>query len=165
MTVAKVAFTAAAGEHYVLFRLHAAGLMAALAPRNAPSVDVIVLSPDEEVTVEVQVKTTAATLRGGWGTLNIKDETRARPGLYYALVNIRDPAQPVAYILPSEVVADVLPKQHVAYHKRPRLRGDKNKPKKDNEMRSIRDDFGFVVPGYPPGWMEPYREAWHLLAE
>jgi hypothetical protein len=56
-------------------------------------------------------------------------------------------------------------KQHVAYHKRPRLRGDKNKPKKDNEMRSIRDDFGFVVPGYPPGWMEPYREAWHLLAE
>jgi hypothetical protein len=32
-------------------------------------------------------------------------------------------------------------------------------------MRSIRDDFGFVVPGYPPGWMEPYREAWHLLAE
>jgi hypothetical protein len=126
--VAKVAFTGAAGEHYVLFRLHAAGLMAALAPRNAPSVDVIVLSPDEKIIAEVQVKTSTGILGGGWGTLSVKDETRARPGLYYALVNIRDPAQPVAYILPSAVVADVLPKQHVAYHKRPRLRGDKTKP-------------------------------------
>ena len=163
--MAKVAFTAAAGEHYVLFRLHAAGLMAALAPRNAPSVDVIVLSPDEKITAEVQVKTSTGTVRSGWGTLSVKDETRARPGLYYALVNIRDPVQPVSYIVPSAVVADVLPKQHRAYHQRPRLYGDVTKPKADNSMRSIRDDFGFKVPGYPPGWMKPYLEAWHLLAE
>lgn len=161
----KVAFTGAAGEHYVLYRLHAVGLMAALAPRNAPSVDVIVLSPDERIVAEVQVKTSTGTLNGGWGTLNIKDQTRARPSLYYALVNIRDPAKPVAYILPSAIVADVLPKQHRAYHQRPRLRGDTGRPKVDNKMRSIRDDFGFTVPGHPPGWMQPYREAWHLLAE
>jgi hypothetical protein len=60
----KVAFTAAAGEHYVLYRLHAVGLMAALAPRNAPSVDVIVLSPDERIVAEVQVKASTGTLRG-----------------------------------------------------------------------------------------------------
>jgi hypothetical protein len=37
-------FTGPAGEHYVLYRLHAQGLMAALAPRNAPTVDVLVLT-------------------------------------------------------------------------------------------------------------------------
>jgi hypothetical protein len=33
-----------AGEYYVLYRLHQQGLLASLAPRGAPTVDILVLS-------------------------------------------------------------------------------------------------------------------------
>ena len=54
-----------AGEHFVLFKLHLEGMLAALAPRNAPSVDVMVLNGDETIAATVQVKTRTYGSDGG----------------------------------------------------------------------------------------------------
>ena len=158
-------FTGPAGEHYVVYRLHAQGLMAALAPRNAPTVDVLVRSPQERVVAEVQVKTSSERLASGW-QLDAKDEDRARPGLFYALVNINRPERPATFILPSGVVADVVRKEHAAWLVAPKLSGDLSTEKVDNRKRSVRDKWrSHQVPSYPDGWMEPYREAWNLLRD
>jgi hypothetical protein len=62
------ALVGAAGEFYVLFRLHAIGLVAAAAPRNAERVDIFAFRPtDRTRVVDLQVKTrTKEISEGGW---------------------------------------------------------------------------------------------------
>ena len=102
-----------AGEHYVLYRLHAMGLLASLAPRGAPTVDILVLSPDETVVATVQVKARTYSSDGGWH-MGQKHESIALPGCFYAFVDF-EPEVPVTYIVPSAVVADVVTKSHQAW--------------------------------------------------
>jgi hypothetical protein len=152
-----------AGEHFVLFRLYQQGLLASLSPPGAPTVDILVLSPDERVVANIQVKTrTDKTVTGtgqpGW-LLSEKDEKFARPRYFYALVDLEQTA-PVTYIVPSRIIADVLRKAHDIWIKTP---GRGGQQRKASSMRRVLWDYGFEVPGYPPGWLDRYKEYWDLI--
>ena len=147
-----------AGEHYVLFRLHQLGVLSALAPRNAPDVDVLVFADGETVTAGVQVKTRTRGTDGGWH-MHQKHETLVRPRLFYAFVDL-EPAVPVTHIVPSAVVAEAVVRSHATWLG---ATGKNGRVRKDSDMRRIRPSYGFEVPGYASGWLEPFKENWDQL--
>jgi hypothetical protein len=147
-----------AGEHYVLFRLYRLGMLASLAPPASPMVDVLVLTPDQKVIASLQVKTRTYGRDKGWH-MRDKHELIVEPRLFYAFVDL-EPEPPVTYIVPSSVVADVLRRSHQAWLDTP---GRHGQPHRDNPMRRVLPAFVEEVPGYPPGWLEKYREQWSVL--
>lgn len=148
----------AAGEHYVLFRLHRQEMLSAPAPRGYKAVDLIVLNPDRSVAASLQVKTRTKGRDGGWH-MGEKHETLVLPGLFYCFVDF-EPEVPVTYVVPSKVVAEVVARAHRAWLAIPGKRGQ---PHKDSEFRRVQPSYGYPVPGYEAGWMEKYRENWALL--
>lgn len=147
-----------AGEAYVLFRLYQQGMLASAAPPGSPTVDVLVLAPDETIIASLQVKTRTYGRDKGWH-MNVKHESISHPRYFYVLVDL-EPEQPVTYIVPSSVVADALSKDHQAWLDAPGLGG---KPHKDNPVRRLKPSFSYDVPGFPDGWLEQFRERWDLL--
>jgi len=148
-----------AGEHYVLSRLYQHGMLASLAPPRSPTVDVLVLSPDESVVALLQVKTRTYGKDKGWH-MSIKHETIVEPRLFYAFVDL-EPAAAVTYIVPSAVVADVLKRSHIAWLTTP---GAKGQQRNDNDMRRIKPTYPDPWDGYMPNWLDGWRERWDLLA-
>lgn len=147
-----------AGEHYVLFRLYQHGMLASLAPPGSPTVDVLVMAPDETITATMQVKTRTRGRDKGWH-MGEKHESIVEPRCFYAFVDL-EPETPVTYIIPSKVVADVLTKAHRAWLSTP---GAKGQQRRDTEFRRIVPTYGAEFLEYPSGWMEKYRERWDLL--
>jgi len=145
-----------AGEHYVLYRLHREGMLASLAPRNAPDVDVLVINLDRGIVAAIQVKT--RTVGEGW-RMHKKHETIADPRLFYAFVDM-EAMEPVVYIIPSGKVADLVAKSHHAWLASP---GRGGRPHVDNPMRKLQDRYRHRWPGYTEGWLDEYRERWDLL--
>lgn len=143
----------------MLFRLLQQGILASLAPSGAPTVDILVLSPDETVIANLQVKTRTYGTDGGWH-MKAKHELIAEDRYFYAFVDL-EPDDPVTYIVPSAIVADVLRRAHAAWLATP---GRDGRPHKDHDMRRILPMYGFAVPGYRPGWLDEYYERWDLLA-
>ena len=68
------------------------------------------------------------------------------------------------YLLPSALVAEVLFTAHRKWLAKP---GEKGQPHKDSAMRRLAPDytrdFGPTENPYPNGWLDQYRDAWHLL--
>lgn len=153
------ALVGTAGEYFVLYRLHLNGVMASLAPRNAPTVDILVLNPDETIRAVVQVKTRTYGADGGWH-FSEKHESIEGPELFYALVDF-EPDVPVTYILPSTVVAQVVRRSHRIWLNTP---GKDGRPHKDSAVRRLRPKYNFEVPGYSSGWLDEYRERWEFLS-
>jgi hypothetical protein len=151
------ALVAPAAEHFVLYKLHLLGLLATHAPRNAPTVDILVMNPDESVLALLQVKGRTRGKDKGWH-MHRKHEDIVKPRLFYAFVDL-EPDVPVTYIVPSKVVADNLRASHGAWLAAPGVR----RPHRDNEMRRIQPTYSFKVPGYEDQWIDVYREQWHLL--
>lgn len=150
-----------AGEHYVLFRLYRLGLMAALAPPGAPDVDVLVLTPDQEVAAQVQVKTRTYGTDKGWH-MKPKHEQLIDDRLFYAFVDLEPESAPVTYVIPSVVVADVLASNHRAWLATP---GAKGQVHNDSNMRRLMPVYKPGVPDYPPGWLDQYAERWENLRD
>jgi hypothetical protein len=147
-----------AGEHYVIFRLYREGMLASLAPPGFPTVDVLVLAPDQRVIASLQVKTRTYGKDKGWH-MSLKHESMTEPGLFYAFVDL-EPELPVAYIVPSGVVADVLKKSHQAWLITP---GAKGQQRNDGPMRRIQPTYRDEFAGYSPEWLNEWRERWDLL--
>src|SRR5712691_5467961 len=153
-------FTGAAGEHYVLYQLHLRGLLAAKSPTGAHAADIVVFSPAMGVGSMLQVKTRTLGSDRGWN-MRQTHETLLHPRLFYAFVDLQ-PEQPLVYVVPSEVVADVLVKTHRAWLATP---GKGGRLPKDSKMRRILPWLPSPIPGYEGSWLEAYRERWDLLAE
>lgn len=147
-----------AGEHYVLFRLHLEGMLAALAPTNAPSVDILVLNEDETIAATIQVKTRTYGADGGWH-MKAKHERLLRPGLFYAFVDL-EPATPRTFVVPSEVVATVIKEAHQVWLQLP---GKNGKPHKDTKMRRVLPAYAYPVLSAPMGWLDQYEDRWALI--
>jgi hypothetical protein len=75
----------------------------------------------------------------------------------YLRVRPLHPIPPVTYIVPSEVVANVLKKSHAEWLNIPGRLGQAHR---DNDVRRLSSDYTYPVPGYPSGWLERYREPW-----
>ena len=149
-----------AGEHYVLYRLYMKGMLASLAPPGSPTIDVLVMNPNETVIATLQVKARTYGPDGGWH-MSVKHESFVQPRCFYAYVDL-EPEPPVVYIVPSKVVAETVRKSHQAWLATP---GKQGQQRKDNKMRRIRPLYEDQWPGYKQDWLEDYKERWDLLHE
>ena len=135
-------------------------MLAAKSPTGAHAADIVVFSPVMSVGSMLQVKTRTLGADRGWH-MRQTHETLIHPRLFYAFVDLQ-PEQPLVYVVPSEVVADVLVKTHRAWLATP---GKGGRPPKDSKMRRILPWLPSPIPGYEGSWLEAYRERWDLLAE
>jgi hypothetical protein len=144
----------------VLFRLYRLGMLASLAPPGAPTVDVLVLSPDQSVIASLQVKTRTYGTDKGWH-MSVKHESIREDRLFYAFVDL-EPDLPVTYIVPSYIVADVLSKSHQAWLAAP---GAKGQQRNDTNFRRLRPTYPDAFADYSPTWLDEWKERWDQLRE
>jgi hypothetical protein len=150
-----------AGEHFVMYQAHMRGMLAALAPRNLPYADVMIIGADGSTSALVQVKTRTSGRDGGWH-MRDKHEQIVLERLFYCFVDL-EPGAPVTYVVPSKSVAEVLGESHRAWLTEPPKRG--TEPHKDNPMRRILPEYGFAVSCAPAGWLEEWKDRWDLLSD
>lgn len=139
------------------------GLIAALAPAGVPNCDIIVTDEIGDRLCAVQVKTRNSNgADGGWH-MGKKHEGLTSNSLFYCFVDFaigRD-CHSFTYVVPAKVVAKALSDCHQAWLSQPGKRGQQ---RKDNDLRRFLPDYSHLkMEEYGAGWLEPYREAWHLL--
>lgn len=156
----------AAGEHHVMTELLRRGYIAALAPQGVPNADIVVTDLEGSRLCAIQVKTRREIGSDGGWHMKAKHESVRGDRLFYCFVDFgRSPAdRPAVHVLPCEVVADALAAAHRKWLATP---GKKGQARNDGPMRRFRPDytntFGIADNPYPKGWLDPYRDAWHLL--
>jgi hypothetical protein len=165
MPKTSTAITGAAGEHYVMYRLLKLGHLAALTPTGAQGVDILISNADGGNLRAIQVKMNGTEVgKDGW-TMAAKHEGMRQGTLFYCLVCPGSPSAtaPTCWILPSAVVADHVYASHRAWLAGTPKRGNS---RADGDRRKLH-----MICTNPPlepygaGWMNSYREAWHLLDE
>ena len=156
----------AAGEHYVMSALLRRGYIAALAPTGVPNADIVVTDIGGSRLCSIQVKTRRGVgADGGWH-MKAKHEHIRGDHLFYCFVDFlaSDEARTIIYVMPSAKVAEVIAAAHQKWLKTP---GQKGQPHRDGPMRRLLPDyvktFGVKENPYPAGWLDPYRDAWHIL--
>lgn len=153
----------AAGEHLVLSRLLSRGILAAKAPDGTALVDLVVhqTQPGGELSIPVAIQVKTRLRGGGDGGWHMqkKHEDHTEPWLFYAFVDFALES-PVVYVIPSSKVAQVVRDQHATWLARPGFQGQAHN---DSNMRRIRPNWPYDVPGVYDGWLDQYKEAWHLL--
>jgi len=88
-----------------------------------------------------------------------KHERLRDPGLVYAFVDM-EPEPPVVYVVPSEVVADVVAVAHQGWLAAP---GKAGRVRRDTKFRRLRPEYDYLVEGFEGDWLAPYRDRWDLL--
>ena len=161
--VSATSLTGAAGEHFVMSELLRRGFIAALAPAGVPNCDIVVTDDIGDRLCAIQVKTRNSTgADGGWH-MGRKHEKLTSPTLFYCFVDfaVGKECGPFTYVVPSEVVARARAECHRAWLEQPGMKGQQ---RKDNDLRRLLPDYSSLGTGkYENGWLDPYREAWHLL--
>jgi hypothetical protein len=138
-----------AAEHLVLARLLRRGYVASQAPRAWKADDILVQGGPR-----IQVKATVRGKKAGWMVGNVGvDKER-----FYAFVDFSDEALPVVYVLPSTTVRDAAESYDNTYHQ-------VHPSAKQGDIRKVEDPMKVPVDGYPPGWLEEYREGWHAIPQ
>ena len=163
MAVSATSLTGAAGEHFVMSELLRRGYIAALAPAGVPNCDIVVTNDIGDRLSAIQVKTrNNKGADGGWH-MGIKHEGLTSSTLFYCFVDFAmgKDCGAFTYVVPAAVVAKALTETHQAWIAQP---GKKGQQRKDGDMRRFLPGYAHLEMGcYEPGWLEPYREAWHLL--
>lgn len=154
--------TGAAGQHYVMYRLLWEGHLAALTPTGAEGVDILISDEQGGHLAAIQVKTSGKPVTIGW-RMSEKHERSLSDRLFYCFV---DPGQganpsPTCWIVPSAVVAKHVHDTHRAWLDGIPLRGNQRRDGPERTMHLICHNP--PLEAYPDGWMDQYREAWHLL--
>jgi hypothetical protein len=154
----------AAGEHYVMCQLLRRGLIAALAPVGVPNCDIVVTDDIGERLCAIQVKTRVEKGSDGGWHMGKKHESITSPTLFYAFVDFGKALhdQPTCFLVPSEVVADVVKRSHQTWLITP---GKKDQQRRDSDFRRFLPDFDRMrIPiGCGAGWLDQYRENWKQL--
>jgi hypothetical protein len=157
----------AAGEHYVMTELLRRGYIAALAPRGVPNADIVVTDVNGARLCSIQVKTRRAIGSDRGWHMKAKHEAIRTDRLFYCFVDFgKTPSdQPTVHVVPSARVAEAIRASHIKWLATP---GKNGRPHKDGAMRRFLPDyervFGIADNPYPDGWLDQYRDAWHLLA-
>tara|TARA_Y100001935_G_scaffold108961_1_gene90447 strand:+ start:64 stop:612 length:549 start_codon:yes stop_codon:yes gene_type:complete len=167
-----------AGEHLVLSKLLIKNYIAALAPEFTKSYDIIVLNKDGTSSFPIQVKSSYDS-NYGW-ILSQKNEEPIK-NLFYAFVDFQSSEEnPNIYIIDSPLVAKLVKTSHQIYLKVPGRKGQKHN---DTPMRRLAYDFKNTwkntsnlekylnkqeltfLNKYSNGWLDEYKDAWHLIKE
>ena len=150
----------AAGEHLVLSRLLARGVLASQAPRGTEKVDILINPHNGGTPRLIQVKTrTGINANSGW-TMNVKHEEIKDKNLFYAFVALGEPESDV-YVIPAKVVAQAVTESHAKWLNTP---GAKGQQRNATDMRRIRNRYGIGLKSVPDGWMKKYLENWELIS-
>lgn len=156
----------AAGEHYVMSMLLRHGFIAALAPIGVPNCDIVVTDDIGDRLCAVQVKTRVDKGSDGGWHMSRKHESISSSGLFYTFLDFGKSltAPPICYVVPSAKVADAVTRSHALWLSQPGKRGQE---RKDGDLGRFMPDYTKVGLdfGCGPGWLEPYLEAWHTLAD
>lgn len=156
----------AAGEHFIVCELLRRGYIAALAPQGVPNTDIVVTNITGHSLCTIQVKSRRDKGSDGGWHMGAKHERIIGDRLFYCFVDFgkAPDAHPTVFVMPSKVVAEVLSSSHRAWLSVP---GAKGQQRKDSNMRRLLPDY---TPSYRPnpnpyprGWLDHYRDAWHLL--
>jgi len=172
----QAAIVGSAGEHLVLSKLLIKNFIAALAPEYTKSYDIIVLNKDGNSSFPIQVKSSYDS-NYGW-ILSQKNEEEIK-NLFYAFVDFQSSEEePDIYIMESSLVAKLVSVSHQIYLKVPGKKGQKHN---DTNMRRLAFDFKkqwrsttdlhkylnkneiTFLEKYSQGWLNEYKNAWHLL--
>jgi hypothetical protein len=145
----------AEGERHVVAELRRRGIEHRLEAQGRRN-DIVLRSGAAWLTVQVRV--TSKGQRQGW-LLSRELEGVADDRLIYAFVNT-EPSNPETFLIPAGIVSDALRTSHTAWLATP---GRGGRPHVDNPMRMILMDYQFPVQGYPPGWLDQFRERWDLV--
>lgn len=161
--VSATSLTGAAGEHFVMSELLRRGMIAALAPAGVPNCNIVVTNDIGDRLCAVQVKTRRGVGSDKGWHMSKKHEALISPKLFYCFVDFAmgSGSPPFTYVVPAPVVAKALAECHQAWLDQP---GKKGQQRKDGDMRRFLPDNSHLAFGkYEAGWLEEYREAWHLL--
>jgi hypothetical protein len=159
----------AAGEHLVMGELLRRGHIAALAPQGAPNMDILIADQAGNRLFSIQVKTrTQIGGDGGWH-MGVKHETICEDQLFYVFVDLgnQDWSAIDYYVVPSATVSRTVRETHLIWSRNP---GKTGQPRKSaTTMRRIRPDYSSIYssehpdPKYQAGWMDKYKNAWHVF--
>ena len=155
----------AAGEYYVMSQLLRRGFIAALAPVGVPNADIIVTDDLGDRLCAIQVKSRRDIgADGGWH-MRAKHEDICGALLFYVFVDFGRELEstPRCYVIPSQIVANVLRKSHSLYLA---TAGKSGRKRKDSEMRRLLPDYDRVLNqsiGHGAGWLDQYADAWKSL--
>jgi hypothetical protein len=145
-----------AGEYYVVAELLKRGVVAALAPRNAPGFDV--LATNGRLTARIRVKTKSEQY-DLWRWVVKPDGTIFRDlmevGDFTVLVNLTQRTGDLAFfVVPTTVLHTMIVAEFDEWLSTPGRNGQQHDP--NNRVR------GFGYHGHAE-MLEPYRDAWELL--
>lgn len=138
-------------------------MIAALAPAGVPNCDIVVTDDIGDRLCAVQVKTRNSTGKDGGWHMGKKHESLVAATLFYCFVDFAmgKHCGPFTYVVPAAIVAEALDECHQAWLNQP---GKKGQQRADGDMRRFLPDYSHLAIGrYGPGWLDCYREAWHLL--
>lgn len=133
------------------------GIVAALTPPGTPETDILVRAPDGAA-AEIQVKTWVRSGEGGW-MMGTHAGDLERDSLFYALVDWREVAAAVIYVVPSAVAASWVRRSFKEWLATPGRGGKPHDP--DNKIRKL---MPAEMDRFSPGWREQYLDAWHQVS-
>ena len=162
----------AAGEHLVLSHLLRLGFIAGKTPDFTKDYDLVVLNDDGNHSAPIQVKTTT---KQNW----IMQNKHENPidNLFYCFVRMSlKNSDSEIYVLDSKTVSNFVKISHIIWLKVP---GRNGQPHNDTNMRQLsrnvkfnssavleeiltKDELKFIE-SHSEGWMEKYKNAWHLI--
>jgi hypothetical protein len=145
------------GKQHVLSRLHECGMLASLTTSGRASV-ISVRAPDGSVVANLYVRATTQGLARGW-TMQATHESYTDDHSFWAFVDLK-PEVPVTYVMRGRRAAEVAQALHAAWLAIP---GRNGQPHQDNTVRKVMPSPRPSIAEAPPGWIDEYKEAWHLL--
>ena len=129
--------------------------------------DILIADEAGQRLFSIQVKTRRSPGGDGGWHMSQKHENIRGNRLFYVFVNLTKPLgeAPDYYVMPADIVADVVTETHAAWERNPGKRGQKRS--QTNPMRRIRPDnsssYTKEKPQYTSGWMDPFKDAWHFF--
>lgn len=137
-----------AGEYYIAYKLSENNFVVSVTLGRNEGYDLIAVSPKgRKVLISVKASTNMTFHLGK------KDEDIKDKDFYYAFVNLKKEfLEPEFWIIPSEIVSEIITKNHKKYENTLKKNGTKHK---DTDMRN------FVMLGnkyYTPGILEPLEK-------
>jgi hypothetical protein len=140
--------------------------IAAIEPAGVPNIDIIVTDVEGNSQFAVQVKTRLRTGDDKGWHMSEKHEKIISPTLFYCLVDmdVDESNHPAIYIVPSDVIAQVLLESHKLWLKTPGMNGRMHN---DTKMRRLIPKYKFNKKGkagfkklFADGWLDQYKENW-----